>query len=141
LDDAHLDVDGTHDDTDGPELGGVPGGSDEAEGSGDHDGVGCAEFVGEGSGEKTAKGRHADEGHGAVAHDATALVFGYEGVDDGVAGGEALHHAEAYDEHEKVASGSDAGNDLVAAKKIGVRVLILRTGFSDFCIKIPAQEL
>ena len=66
-----------------------------------HDGVGRAEAVGERSGEQAAEGRHADEGHGVVAHDAAALVFGDERLDDGVAGGQALHHAEADEEHEE----------------------------------------
>ena len=57
--------------------------------------------MGEGSGEEAAKGRHADEGHGVVAHDAAPLVFGDQCLNDGVAGSESLHHAEAYYDHQK----------------------------------------
>ena len=121
-DDAHLDVDGAHDFADGFELSGEPGGSDEAAGAGDHDGVRCAEAVGEGSGEEAAEGCHADEGHGVVAHDAATLVFGDEGLDDGVAGGETLHHSEADDEHKDERQGEDVGEteeDKAAAEHDG----------------------
>ena len=57
--------------------------------------------MGEAAGEQAAEGRHADEGHGVVAHDAAALVFGDEGLDDGVAGGHTLHHAKADDQHQQ----------------------------------------
>jgi hypothetical protein len=101
LDDAHVDVDGAHDGSDGFQLSSEPGGSDETAGSSDDDGVGCAEFVGESSGEETAEGSHTDEGHRVVAHDTAPLVLGDEGLDDGVAGREALHHTEADDEHKE----------------------------------------
>jgi hypothetical protein len=66
LHDAHFNVDGAHDGADGFELRGVPGGADEAEGSGEHDSVGSPESVGEATGEEAAEGRHAYEGHGVV---------------------------------------------------------------------------
>jgi hypothetical protein len=101
LDDAHLDIDGAHDGAHGLELRGVPCGADKAAGASDDDGVGSAEAVGESTCEQAAEGRHTDKRHGVVAHDAATLVFGNERLDDGVAGGEALHHAEAHDEHEE----------------------------------------
>ena len=51
--------------------------------------------MGQGSGHQASERRHAHEGDRVVAHHPATLVFRNDGLDDGVAGGEPLHHAEA----------------------------------------------
>jgi uncharacterized protein (DUF1810 family) len=100
-DDSHFDVDRSHHGADCRALSGKPCRAQETAGSGEHDGVGRAEAVSERPGEQAAEGRHSDERNRVVAHHAAAHFLGDEGLDDGVAGGEALHHSEAYEEHEE----------------------------------------
>lgn len=97
--DAEFFVDGAHFLADLRKTEPEPCAAEDAGDAADDDGVLRADGVGHGSGEQTAEWGHADEGHGVVAHDAAAHFFIDERLQDGVAGGEALHHAEAGDEH------------------------------------------
>jgi hypothetical protein len=94
LQNAEVLIDRAHDAPDLWKFPDEPETSCNAERTCENDRVRSSDVVSEAASEKAAKRSHANERHCVITHHAAALVFRNQRLDDRVARGERLHHAE-----------------------------------------------